>query len=457
MKRISILGSLRRTDLDLVFDWSPSPSISQMNNKRFTTNHTTMSLFSYSSSNYSRWCLLNFFFASLIYVLREPSIFWSFSKVFSLLYSLAIGLNVIQWSLMYGSLQLLLKNISFNTMDSRYGVGYLLANQPYTTFFLYLLLEFLIYISSMTFYYYAYVRFQSHQKSSCYDRCANYCPSLIAIIILLLYTACKMPLVHDIFLLYIQTRIRLLFFTFVFEVFHVLIILILWIFLTTKSNWNIQRSVASKGKTPLNVILNNTSNNNGPSSTLVPAPSASAASLPNLHRDDPAAEAKAVEKPYEKIRIFQSEIYYQNRPKNWSLPLNQQPSVIAAFDTDDDIILRSPSSPVHLNQNNPPEVQYRSAVRKNIPNVYQEPRPVSQQTGTSQQQTKAVFLRTETPPAPPVKRFTKEQVEAARLRAEHIFLEQQKQQQQSQKHQFQSSTPEYIPHRHSAALLISQV
>jgi hypothetical protein len=58
------------------------------------------------------------------------------------------------------------------------------------------------------------------------------------------------------------------------------------------------------------------------------------------------------QKPYEKICIFQSEIFYRNRPKNWSLPLNQQPpTMMAAFDDDEnDIVVRSISHP--LNNNN---------------------------------------------------------------------------------------------------------
>jgi hypothetical protein len=204
-----------------------------------------------------------------------------------------------------------------------------------------------------------------------------------------------MPLVHDIFLLYIQTRLRLLFLTFIFEIIHVLLILSLWIFLTTKLNWNMNCS--SKFYHGLKV-------HNTPIQTI---------SLPELNK----------EKPYEKIRIFQSEIYYDNRPKNWSLPLNKQASMMATFDTDDDIITRSSS------QNNN-EIQYRNAIRKNLLN-----------RNPSQEQPQAVFLRSNTPPIPPVKKFTKEQVEAARLRAQQMILRQQK-------------LPEC---RHSTALYISQV
>ena len=365
--------------------------------------------------NYSRWCLLNFLFASLMCILREPNVFWSISKIFSLIYSFALALNVIQWTLMYGAVQLLLKNLCFSPVDARYNIGYLLSNQPYTTFSLYLLLEFLVYMSSLTFYYYAYVRFQQHDQSSCYDRCSNYCPSLVAIIILLLYTACKMPLVHDIFLLFIQTRIRLLFITFIFEICHVLVLLTLWICLTAKLNWHIETEEKLRMKVPCSVVVKNTP---------VPPIATTTLSLPDLNRDSALDE-----KPYEKIRIFQSEIYYRNRPKNWSLPLNQQASMMATFDADDDIVLRSP------NKN---EVQYRDAIRKTVPNIYQIPNT------SSHERTKAVFLRGNTPPTPPVKRFRKEQVDAARKRAEQMFSSQQR-------------TAEYIPHRHSAALLISQV
>jgi hypothetical protein len=306
---------------------------------------------------------------------------------------------------MYGALQLLLKNICYNTIESHHNIGYLLSNQPYTTFCLYLLLECLIYISSIILYYYAYNRF----KSTSYDRCLNYCPSLIGIIILLLYTACKMPLVHDIFLLYIQTRIRLLFVTFIFEILHVLLILLIWIFLTTKLNWNFNSQEKSSCEFSNGLIVQNTPLEQR-STTM---------SLPELN-----------EKPYEKIRIFQSEIYYHNRPKNWSLPLNQQSTMMAEFDKNDDIITRSPSYPINQNNNN--EILYRNAIRKSLSSLK-----------SSQQQAKAVFFRSNTPPIPPVKRFTKEQVEAARLRAQMIIQQQ--------------KSSEYLQPKHSSALLISQV
>jgi hypothetical protein len=379
--------------------------------KRFVLSNTNSSSLSFSIDSYSRLSLLNFFIASFICILREPNVFWSISKIFSIFYSFILALNVIQWCLMYGALQLLLKNICFNTIESRHNIGYLLNNQPYTTFFLYLLLEFLIYISSIIFYYYAYNRF----KSTYNDRCSNYCPSLIGIILLLLYTACKMPLVHDIFLLYIQTRLHLLFITFIFEIIHVLLILIIWIFLTTKLNWNknFQEKFSMKnfnGLTVQNIPLEQ------PSTTK---------SLPELNIN---------EKPYEKIRIFQSEIYYHNRPKNWSLPLNQQSTMMATFDNNDDIITRSPSYPISQNNNNNhQEIQYRNAIRKSLSNLK-----------NSHQQAKAVFFRSNTPPIPPVKKFTKEQVEAARLRAQQMVMQQQR-------------SPDYVQQRHSAALLISQV
>lgn len=400
------IGFLWRTDLDLLFDWSSSPTIAIA--KRFIPSTIQTSSLPFSLDAYTRLSLLNFFLASFVCLIREPNIFWSISKLFSILYSLVIFLNVLQWSLMYGSVQLLLKNVCFNPIESRPQIGYLLSNQPYTTFFLYLLLEFLVYISSITIYYYAYNRFKSSTYS---DRCSNYCPSLIGIIILLLYTACKMPLVHDIFLLYIQTRIRLLFLTFIFEIIHVLLILIVWIFLTTKTQWN--RDEIEK-KYPLKIYHGLTVQN-----TPLEQQQPTALSLPELNQ----------EKPYEKIRIFQSEIYYHNRPKNWSLPLNQHPSMMAEFDADDDIVTRSPS----ISNNN--EIQYRNAIRKTLSNIQNSP-----------QQAKAVFLRNTTPPIPPVKRFSKEQVDAARLRAQKIIRQQQ-----------QDKSSDYTQQRHSSAILISQV
>ncbi|CAF0761877.1 unnamed protein product [Adineta steineri] len=398
---------LWHTDFDLLFNWSSSTSIAMSMSKRLTTSNINSSSIPFSFDSYSRLSLLNFLFASFICILREPHVFWSISKLFSIIYSFAIALNVLQWCLMYGALQLLLKNLCYNTIESRNNIGYLLSNQPYTTFFLYLLLEFLIYISSITFYYYAYNRFKS---SSNYERCSNYCPSLIGIIILLLYTACKMPLVHDIFLLYIQTRLRLLFITFIYEIIHILLILALWIYLTTKLNWNINSQENSSSR-----FYHGLKVQNNPMQTI---------SLPELNKD----------KSYEKVRIFQSEIYYHNRPKNWSLPLNQQSSIMATFDNDDDIITRSPSYPITQNNNNN-EIQYRNAIRKTLSSI-----------NNSHPQPKAVFLRSNTPPIPPVKKFTKEQVDAARLRAQQMIYQQQRALDYTQQQQ-----------RHSAALLISQV
>ena len=346
-------------------------------------------------------------------------------------------LNVLQWCLMYSAFQLLLKNICFNTIESTQNIGYLLLHQPYTTFFLYLLLEFLIYISSITFYYYAYNRFKFHEnlncKSTCYDRCSHYCPSLIAIIILLLYTSCKMPLVHDIFLLYIQTRLRILFVTFIFEIIHVLLILALWIYLTTKTDWHLKKeikedfsSVSSRGLTVKNT----------PTAISLPELSGNCSSTDKTSR---RLSDNLYQKPYEKIRIFQSEIYYRNRPKNWSLPLNQQPTMMATFDNDDeenDIVIRP--NPPKTNTN---ELQYREAIRKTVSSLYKLPT-----INNEEQSSKAVLLRNNTPPLPSVKHFTQEQVDAARIRGQQLMIQQSR-----------SIPSEYMQHHRSATLLISQV
>ncbi len=438
LSQLFYLVLLWRTDFDLLFDWSSS-SVSSSTGistiKRLPSSNITSSSLSFSIDSYSRLCLLNFLFASFICVLREPSVFWSISKMFSIIYSFALALNVIQWCFMYSAFQLLLKNICFNTIESTQNIGYLLLHQPYTTFFLYLLLEFLIYISSITFYYYAYNRFKYHEnlhcKSSCYDRCSHYCPSVIAIIILLLYTSCKMPLVHDIFLLYIQTRLGILLITFIFEIVHVLLILALWIYLTTKIDWHLKKenkedfsSLPTHGLTVKNTSIQPT-----------------AISLPELNGNCSSTDKTSrrlsdnlYQKPYEKIRIFQSEIYYRNRPKNWSLPLNQQPTMIAAFDNDDDendIVIRSTSHPTNKTNN---EIEYREAIRKTVSNLYRAPR-----INDEEKLSKAILFRNNTPPTPPAKCFTQEQVEAARMRAQ----------------QFRPS--EYMQHHRSATLLISQV
>jgi hypothetical protein len=445
------LALLWRTDFDLLFDWSPpSSSVVISTAKRLTTSNITSLSLPFSIDSYSRLCLLNFLFASFIYILREPYVFWSISKMFSIIYSFALALNVIQWCLMYSSFQLLLKNICFNTIESTHNIGYLLLHQPYTTFFLYLLLEFLIYISSITFYYYAYNRFKYHEnyncKSSCYDRCSHYCPSLIAIIILLLYTSCKMPLVHDIFLLYIQTRLHILFLTFIFEIVHVLLILALWIYLTTKIDWHLKnQNIQQEQQQQFSSILNR-------GLTVKNTPiQPTAISLPELNGNYSSTDKTSrrlsdnlYQKPYEKIRIFQSEIYYRNHPKNWSLPLNQQqPTMIATFDNNDDendIVVRSTSHPPNNNNNNNNnEIQYREAIRKTVSNLYKLPT-----INNEEKPSKAILLRNNTSPIPSAKHFTQEQVEAARMRAQQMIIQ-------------QPRSSEYMQHHRSATLLISQV
>ncbi|CAF0946970.1 unnamed protein product [Adineta ricciae] len=446
------LALLWRTDFDLLFDWSASPSSSSSSVisssiKRPHFSNTTSLSQTFSLDAYTRLTLFNFLFASTVCIFREPYVFWSISKIFSLIYSLAVALNVIQWCLMYSAFQLLLKNICFNTMESKQNIGYLLLHQPYTTFFLYLLLEFLIFISSITFYYYGYNRFKSSEnfncKSSCYDRCSHYCPSLIAIIILLLYTSCKMPLVHDIFLLYLQTHLQTLFLTFVFEIVHVLLILALWIYLTTKADWHVKNShrqehfasMMNHGLTVKNTPIQPT-----------------AVSLPDLNGHCPNTDKPSrrlsdnlYQKPYEKIRIFQSEIYYRNPRKNWSLPLNQQSTMMATFDHDDDddngdidgkdIVVRSTSYPTN-------EVQYRDTVRKTVSNIYKFPMEYKEELPA-----KELALSSKhdnLPPVPPVKRFSQEQVEAARLRAQQMILQRQK-------------SSDFLQDHRSTTLLVSQV
>ena len=360
-----------------------------------------------------------------------------------------MAMNVVQWSLMFGTFQLLLKNICYNPLESTHRTGYLLVAQPYTAFFLYLLLEFLVFISSITFYYYAYNRFKYRdRKSSCYDRCTHYCPSLIAIVLLLLYTSCKMPLVHDIFLLYIQTRLKFLFVTFIFEIVHVLFILALWIFLTTKADWNwkeIEKQRATSSVSTHGLTVKNTPIQ----TTAISMPELSGTYSSTTDKASRRLSDNLYQKPYEKIRIFQSEIYYRNRPKDWNLPSNHQPSaVMATFDQDEDedddeneLIVRSPSYPMAQTKINPTsEIQYRDAIRKTVSSLYKVPMNQSDDNLISQDP----FVKRLTPPVPPVKRFTQEQVEAARLRAKKIIIQRQ-------------SPDDYTHHHRSATLLISQV
>lgn len=368
----------------------------------------------FSIDSYTRLSLTNFLFASFVCILREPSVFWSISKAFSFIYSFALALNVIQWTLMYGTFQLILKNICYNSVDTTtHRFGYLLIAQPYTAFFLYLLLEFLVYVSSITFYYYGYNRFKyRNRKSTCYDRCARYCPSLIAIILLLLYTSCKMPLVHDIFLLYLQTRLKLLFVTFIFEIVHVLFILSLWIFLTTKIDWPLTQKEQDFIETaPTTQTLANglTVKNNSIQGNAVSLPelngssTSSSSSVSAADKVSRRLSDSLYQKPYEKIRIFQSEIYYRNRPKDWHLPLTEQKSTLLAstYNPDDfhdnDVIERSPSYPIcqpkMINSN--PEVQYRDAIRKTVSSLYRlQPNSMSQdQTIPNSQTLETPFRR----------------------------------------------------------------
>jgi hypothetical protein len=244
-----------------------------------------------------------------------------------------------------------------------------------------------------------------------------------------------MPLVHDIFLLYLQTRLKILFLSFIYEIIHVLLILALWIYLTTKIDWHIKNS--NKEKEFLAKLNHGLTVKNTPIQS-------TAISLPELNGNCSSTDKTSrrlsdniYQKPYEKIRIFQSEIYYRNRPKNWSLPLKQQPTMMATFDNDDeenDIVIRSPTYSTNNN-----EIQYRDAIRKTVSNLYKLPT-----VNDEEKSTKAISLHNNTPPMPPVKCFTQEQVEAARIRAQQMAIKQQR-------------PTEYMQHHRSATLLISQV
>jgi len=249
-----------------------------------------------------------------------------------------------------------------------------------------------------------------------------------------------MPLVHDIFLLYIQTRLGILLITFIFEIIHVLLILSLWIYLTTKIDWHLKTSHKQQ---PLSSTINQ-----GLVVKNTPI-QPTAISLPNLNGNCSSIDKTSrrlsdnvYQKPYEKIRIFQSEVYYRNRPKNWSLPLNQQPAMMATFDNDDDdendMVVRSTSYPTNQSKTN--EIQYRDAIRKTVSNLY-KPSIMNNEEVTSKE---IVLRNNNTPPLPPVKRFTQEQVEAARMRAQQMIIQQQR-------------PSEYMQHHRSATLLISQV
>src|SRR5262249_34411708 len=98
------------------------------------------------------------------------------------------------------------------------------------------------------------------------------------------------------------------------------------------------------------------------------------------------------------------------------------------------IVVRSTSYPTNNN-----EIQYREAVRKTVSNLYKRPT-----INNEEQPSKAILLRNNTPPIPLAKRFTQEQVEAARMPAQQMVIQ-------------QGRPLDYMQHHRSATLLTSQV
>ncbi|CAF1161490.1 unnamed protein product [Didymodactylos carnosus] len=419
-------GNAWLTDFDYFFNLDNSlPAIKTT--KRFQNNSDFLSI-QYPNINdrhhyhtgkfneYSRLGLFHFIFATVLYCISYPTVFWSISKSFSILFSISLFLNALQWLLMYGSFQLIIRLVcynQFNIVSSTSSYTFLLLNQPYMAIFLYLLLEFLVFISSVTIYFYGYSRFKQfvtrnyfpskkirRRHRSCWDKCSYYCPSLIAIVIILLFTACKIPLMHDILILYIQQRNRLLIITFINEIVHVLLTIGLWIFLTTKTDWhffdngndnNHYDREKTKVTSPIlskNLILKSTPTKMASMPELSTTTTSDNDNRALINR--PLSDVYHTE-PYEKIRIFQSEIYYRNnptdslwnryqetaddsyskrlqqhsKPKNWSLPLNNS-------DLQYDNLSNNNNNKVVVSYEQPidNEIQYRNAIRKTLGSIY---------------------------------------------------------------------------------------
>ena len=90
--------------------------------------------------------------------------------------------------------------------------------------------------------------------SSCSTCCYNYCPHLVATIQLVLMCACKMPFCYDLVIYYNSYMDTGVLFAILVEIVHTFVLLIVWLLLTLKSDWNMHLQVGLTVITNFNFV-----------------------------------------------------------------------------------------------------------------------------------------------------------------------------------------------------------
>ncbi|KAL1505371.1 hypothetical protein ABEB36_004954 [Hypothenemus hampei] len=198
---------------------------------------------------------INLIVALLIYSVRYPAIFWSANKFLGLLFSFMLFVNGLHIVLTFSGISILYKihvadlwqlmSSNENNKHFNHPTPYLLNAQ--VTFALYMLSTLLILASSVVMYFYGHTRFiefLNHQRDrkviTLQGSSSNawmYFAHFAAFCVIISIGITIAPLVHDFVITYGWSRDDVLLICIVYNVFHLILWIIVWIYLSFKRNW----------------------------------------------------------------------------------------------------------------------------------------------------------------------------------------------------------------------------
>ncbi len=195
---------------------------------------------------------VNYIIALVIFSIRYPSVFWYTNMAFSLVFSLQLLMATVFYAFAFCGMSLLYK---FQLNSNHRPDMKLILPEP-LIILLYLVSNIFVYFSSIAIFNYGYNHYDEAYKKALKARrqlpqrpsspptgCQGYVPHTLATVALVLFVACRAPLVYDCVTLYRGTKHPISLASIVWDVCYMFIWIIMWFCFTLKQKWNFKVKV----------------------------------------------------------------------------------------------------------------------------------------------------------------------------------------------------------------------
>ena len=195
----------------------------------------------------------NYALALVMFSIRYSAVFWDTSKHFSLVFSLTLAMQAVQYLIFFPTISIIYKIKITGAQYAILNYQNLLLNGNFSII-LYIISCILIFFSSIVLYIYGYCNFIAYQGVPVKN---PYLSNISAMILFVLMTTCTAPIMVDCVIIYMDTMNTIMIIFVIFTVLHLFFWIFLWVIFTVMPAWRFKLRFSVSG----NILVSNNSIN----------------------------------------------------------------------------------------------------------------------------------------------------------------------------------------------------